>query len=1097
MRCQIRKAVVTLLVMSAWMGTALGQWKEYTDAKGVRWQYEEIAAGQSCRIKLAAVDEISGAVDIPTSVPDNGVTLSVVEIAEEAFYQCTGLTGVTIPNSVTSIKGSAFASTGLTTITIPGGVTTIGTFVFDQCDKLKRIEVAAASTTFTSVDGVLFSADRSTLVYCPNGRSGTYAVPDGVTTIGATAFAHCVLLEDVSLPAGVTRIGASAFQDCNHLKAFTLPQGVEEIGDYAFGMCQKLTEILIPQSVTELGVRAFAGCMGLSKVFLEFNKDCWVKNGAFANIASSPRLYVRDGEERALKGNGNSWWTQFTVIETAIASITVHSNGAKVPEATVKMVGKEVLTDSEGNVSFKWLEKQAHSYTVTKAGYKNGSGSVDLTAGNQAVAVELEKDLASATFTVQAGGVAVEGAEVSVDGKTGQTNAAGQATIAGLEKQAHSYTVTKAGYKNASGSVDLTAGDQTVAVELERDLANATFTVQAGGVAVEGAEVSVDGKTGQTNTAGQVTIAGLEKQVHSYTVTKAGYKNASGSVDLTAGDRTVAVELERDLANATFTVQAGGVAVEGAEVSVGGKTGQTNAAGQVTIAGLEKQAHSYTVTKAGYKNASGSVDLTAGDQTVMVELEKNLASATFTVRIGGVVVEGALVAVGGGSALTNAAGQVTFSGLERHAYSYTVTFGGYKSASGNVDLTAGDQSVTVELERDLARAAFTVLAGGKALAGAVVTVGGTSIPTNTDGEAVFEGLERQEYDYAVTKGGYKGKSGKVNLTAADQAVAVELERDLARAAFTVLAGGKALAGAIVTVGGTSIPTNTDGEAVFEGLEKQEYDYTVTKAGYKGKSGKVDLTAGDQAVSETLERDLASVTFTVLAGGKALAEAIVTVGSATMPTNAEGKAVFESLEKQEYVYTVAKAGYKGKSGKVDLTAGDQAVTVELEKSLAHASFAVLASGKPLAGASIAMGGVTVQTNAEGKAILEGFEKSEYDYTVTKVGYKNVSGKVNLAAGDQTVSVVLEKLEAPTPVESVVLRQVTVRPNPVTTELYIDNATDVERLWVASLSGVELLRRENPRGEQTLHVSLEGFAEGAYVLVVESRGEHRALRFVVRH
>ena len=943
MRCQIRKAVVTLLVMSAWMGTALGQWKEYTDAKGVRWQYEEIAAGQSCRIKPAAVDAISGAVDIPTSVPDNGVTLSVVEIAEEAFYQCTGLTGVTIPNSVTSIKGSAFASTGLTTITIPGGVTTIGTFVFDQCDKLKRIEVAAESTAFTSVDGVLFSADKRTLVYCPNGRSGTYAVPDGVTTIGATAFAHCALLEGVSLPAGVTQIEASAFQDCKHLKAFTLPQGVEEIGDYAFGMCQKLTEILIPQSVTELGVRAFAGCMGLSKVFLEFNKDCWVKNGAFANIASSPRLYVRDGEERALKGNGNSWWTQFTVIETAIASITVHSNGAKVPEATVKMVGKEVLTDSEGNVSFKWLEKQAHSYTVTKAGYKSKSGSVDLTAGDQSVTVELEKDLASATFTVQAAGVAVEGAEVSV----------------------------------------------------------------------------------------------------------------------------------------------------------GGKTGQTNTAGQVTIAGLEKQAHSYTVTKAGYKNASGSVDLTAGDQTVAVELEKNLASATFTVRIGGVVVEGALVAVGGGSALTNAAGQVTFSGLERHAYSYTVTFDGYKSASGNVDLTAGDQMVTVELERDLARAAFTVLAGGKALAGAVVTVDGTSIPTNMDGEAIFEGLEKQEYDYTVAKAGYKGKSGKVNLTAGGQAVLVELERDLVRAAFTVLAGGKALAGAIVTVGGTPIPTNMNGEAVFEGLEKQEYDYTVTKAGYKGKSGKVDLTAGDQAVSETLERDLASVTFTVLAGGKALAEAIVTVGSATMPTNAEGKAVFEGLEKQEYDYTVAKAGYKGKSGKVNLTAGDQAVTVELEKSLAHASFAVLAGGKPLAGASIAMGGVTVQTNAEGKAILKGFEKSEYDYTVTKAGYKNASGRVNLTAGDQTVSVVLEKLEAPTPVESVVLRQVTVRPNPVTTELYIDNATDVERLWVASVSGVELLRRENPQSEQTLRVSLEGFAEGAYVLVVESRGERRALRFVVRH
>ena len=64
MRCQIRKAVVTLLVMSAWMGSALGQWKEYTDAKGVRWQYEEIAAGQSCRIKPAPVLWISQRVSL-------------------------------------------------------------------------------------------------------------------------------------------------------------------------------------------------------------------------------------------------------------------------------------------------------------------------------------------------------------------------------------------------------------------------------------------------------------------------------------------------------------------------------------------------------------------------------------------------------------------------------------------------------------------------------------------------------------------------------------------------------------------------------------------------------------------------------------------------------------------------------------------------------------------------------------------------------------------------------------------------------------------------------------------------------------------------
>ena len=102
-------------------------------------------------------------------------------------------------------------------------------------------------------------------------------------------------------------------------------------------------------------------------------------------------------------------------------------------------------------------------------------------------------------------------------------------------------------------------------------------------------------------------------------------------------------------------------------------------------------------------------------------------------------------------------------------------------------------------------------------------------------------------------------------------------------------------------------------------------------------------------------------------------------------------------------------------------------------------------------------------------------------------------MDLSSGDQEVAVTLEQA---TPVESVVLSEVTLRPNPATTVLYVENVAAVERLSVVSMSGVTLLQHENAAGESAVRIVLEGFAEGTYLLVVESQGERRALPFAVR-
>jgi len=189
----------------------------------------------------------------------------VTSIGESAFGGCSGLSSVTIGNGVTSIEGGAFRyCTGLTSVTIPSGVTNIVTSAFEYCTGLESIDVDALNATYSSVGGVVFSKNRDTLMLCPYGRSGSYAIPPGVTSIADSAFSGCPSLTNVTIGSGVTNIGAAAFWDCSALSTVTIPNGVASIGDSAFYGCSSLTAVSIPDSVTGIGDGTFVGCISLT-----------------------------------------------------------------------------------------------------------------------------------------------------------------------------------------------------------------------------------------------------------------------------------------------------------------------------------------------------------------------------------------------------------------------------------------------------------------------------------------------------------------------------------------------------------------------------------------------------------------------------------------------------------------------------------------------------------------------------------------------------------------------------------------------------------------------------------------------------------------
>ena len=151
-------------------------------------------------------------VKIKTVVIEEGVT----GIGSYAFYRCSDITSVSIPNTVTYIGDCVFASCNLTgSIEIPASVTTIRTDrgkTFGGTS-LTEIKVDENNPNYCSVDGVLYNKDKTELIECPDGKTGTCEIPDTVTSIANPdySFSGCTRLTGITIPAGLTEIGTSTF----------------------------------------------------------------------------------------------------------------------------------------------------------------------------------------------------------------------------------------------------------------------------------------------------------------------------------------------------------------------------------------------------------------------------------------------------------------------------------------------------------------------------------------------------------------------------------------------------------------------------------------------------------------------------------------------------------------------------------------------------------------------------------------------------------------------------------------------------------------------------------------------------------------------
>ena len=235
------------------------------------------------------------------TIPD-----SVTSIGEEAFYGCWDLTRLTIPGSVTSIDKDAFCfCSSLTSVTIPDSVTSIGDSAFYGCESLTSVTIpdsvtsigscafyGCASLTSVTIPDSVTSIGGSAFYGCTSLTSVT--IPDSVTSIGGSAFYNCKSLTSVTISGSVTSIGWSAFYGCASLTSVTIPDSVTSIGGSAFYDCSSLTSVTIPDSVTSIGDYAFYGCESLTSVTIPDSVTS-IGNCAFASCTSLTGIWVAEG----------------------------------------------------------------------------------------------------------------------------------------------------------------------------------------------------------------------------------------------------------------------------------------------------------------------------------------------------------------------------------------------------------------------------------------------------------------------------------------------------------------------------------------------------------------------------------------------------------------------------------------------------------------------------------------------------------------------------------------------------------------------------------------------------------------------------------
>ncbi|MBQ6040722.1 MAG: leucine-rich repeat protein, partial [Oscillospiraceae bacterium] len=304
-------------------------------------------------------------------------------IGTQAFDTCLGITAVDIPSSVRIIGNQAFARcANLKNAVIRDGVAEIQRYVFNECKSLETLTIPYAGKTLeTANDG---SAEPVyswffNSAYAPEGfyNANGHGIPAGLTKITVTggsiipdnSFSNMVSLEEIIYPDDITSIGEYAFYNCSKVPNLPIPETVTSIGHYAFYNCSaaQFGEMNFSDKLTFIGIEAFNNCLGITAVDIPSSVRI-IGNQAFVRCANLKNAVIRDG----------------------VAEIQryVFNECRSLETLTIPYAGNTLETANDGSAApvYSWFFNSAYApegyYNANGHGIPAGLTSITVTGGS-------------------------------------------------------------------------------------------------------------------------------------------------------------------------------------------------------------------------------------------------------------------------------------------------------------------------------------------------------------------------------------------------------------------------------------------------------------------------------------------------------------------------------------------------------------------------------------------------------------------------------------------------------------------------------------------------------------------------------------------
>lgn len=739
-------------------------------------------------------------------------------------------------------------------------------------------------------------------------------------------------------------------------------------------------------------------------------------------------------------------------------NISQVNQGNPAEGATIKIEGQPGVlnVNGSGQATIK-LKSGNYSYTVQKKGYDDLTGSFNVEGQDTFIQRTLVLKHYNVVITVldSDNSSPVQGAAVNINGSSYPTNERGQAVVS-LQNGTYPYTVTKSGYYDGSSSVTVLDSDNSSVISLKARLYNVIMTVKNPlKEPIKGATVEINATSYQTQDNGEVSLQ-LKNGTYPFTVVANGMDDYLGELEVVSADiPSFPVNMEYKKYDIVFTVQTDeGAAIENANIHINENDYQTSQGGLVTVR-LSDGQYPYTVTKEGYVQTQGNVEVSGSNKNVLAQLTPISYNITFVVKDNMVspnLLQGVSIDIENEdkTVITNASGEAIIS-LKAGKYTASFMKNSYKTETLSFEVT-GEATFTKILKK-IWNLTFKVTAAGKSglkdvtvsVSGSAILSGNTvSLKTKDDGTTDPVQVINGAYDWNASLTGYSPEEGVGSIQDADQEKVIELTYGFE----TTFTTSPATQGVEITIDGNdTITTGQDGIATIN-LSTGTHTYAYSKTGFLNGTGNVQIEEAEKSVQITLVPG-ATVTFHTKVGNSALADVKIIVGQSsaralpeTIVTNSQGIAAID-LPTGDYQYQIPTTSMDNPnlaevpSGTFSVATTASTIELDLADYVKYnVTFQTVPSTQDVA-ISFAKAESPDTPVASGATASNGiltlaYKNGQYVYTAKKSGYKDVTGEFTIAGGDQNITVEMLQISTvtftvksqsdSTPIENAVIEMV---------------------------------------------------------------------------